>query len=308
MTAWSKPAPVIWLDIFSFTSIHLPVLSRDDSRGARHMPFCDTTAGQLHYTHNGVKTSGPHLILIHGAGGEIRCWPATWRLASSAQSSVGLSITSNASRITNHSVYAIDLPGHGRSTGPALETIDALADVVEQFIETLGLKQTVIVGHSMGGAIALALAARSNPNIAAQVIVASAARIGVTDEILNGLMSDFPKTVDFIVKYSFDRSSSPFFPNKARDYTMATGPTSTHADFLACSTFDMRADLAQMTLPTLVIAAEGDRMIPFKHSAGLAEALPNASLVTIANSGHYPHLERTAAVEGPIAKFCADLE
>jgi pimeloyl-ACP methyl ester carboxylesterase len=271
------------------------------------MPFCDTTAGQLHFTHNGVKTSGPHLILIHGAGGEIRCWPATWRMATSAHNSIGLSITGNTSRITNHSVYAIDLPGHGRSAGPALDTIDATADVIEQFIQTQSLQRAVVVGHSMGGAIALTLAARKNPNIAAQIIVACAAKIGVTDDILNGLMSNFSKTVDFIVKYSFDRSSGPFFPNKAREYTIATGAASTHADFIACSTFDMRSNLAEIVLPTLVIAAEGDRMIPMKHSAGLAEALPNATLVKITNSGHYPHLERTTAVEASIAKFCAGL-
>lgn len=272
------------------------------------MPFCDMAAGRLHYTHNGVRTNGPHLILIHGAGGETRCWPATWRLASAAQGAVGLSISRDASRITNHSVYAIDLPGHGRSPGPALDTVDALADTLEQFIESQDLRNVVVAGHSMGGAIALTVASRANPRVSGQIIVASAAKIGVTDEILNGLKTDFEKTVDFIVKFSFDRGSSPFFPRKAREYTIATGPDATHADFLACSTFDMRNDLAGITLPTLVIAAESDRMIPHKHSAALAGALPNAELATIANSGHYPHLERTTAVEPPMAEFCAQLK
>jgi len=273
------------------------------------MPFCDISAGRLHFTHNGVKKNsshqGPHLVLIHGAGGEARCWPATWRLAANAQGSIGLSISKNADRITNHSVYALDLPGHGRSSGPALTRINTLADAISEFLDAQDLENVIIAGHSMGGAIALALAARKNPRICAQVIVASAARIGVTDDILNGLTSDFEKTVDFIVKYSFDRSTSPFFPKKAREYTIAAGADATHADFLACSTFNMRDQLGDIDLPTLVVAAEGDRMIPYKHSAGLVDALPNAELVTIADSGHYPHLERTASVEGPIAKFCA---
>ena len=269
------------------------------------MAFCDIASGKLHFTHNGVKTSGPHLILIHGAGGEVRCWPATWRLAGAAQSSIGLSISHDANRITNHSIYAIDLPGHGRSTGPARKTINDLADVIEQFIDAQNLDNVVLVGHSMGGAIALTIAARKNPSVTGQIIVASAAKIGVTDDILNGLKSDFEKTVDFIVKYSFDRASGPFFPKKAREYTIATGPEATHADFLACSTFDMRAALGEITLPTLVIAAESDRMIPHKHSAGLAEALPNARLESFTACGHYPHLDRTTLVEIPIAKFCA---
>ena len=271
------------------------------------MPFCDTSAGRLHFTHNGVVTAGPHLVLIHGAGGEVRCWPATWRLASGAQASVGLSVSRDPARITNHSVYAIDLPGHGRSPGTALESIDDLADIIEQFLAAENLDNTVIVGHSMGGAIALTIAARNNPCVIGQIIVASAARIGVTDEILNGLGRDFEKTVDFIVKYSFDRTAPPFFPRKARDYTHAAGPDTTHADFLACSTFDMRADLATITLPTLVIAAENDRMIPMKHSQALADGLPHANLTAIPACGHYPHLDRTALVEKPIAAFCAGL-
>ncbi len=275
------------------------------------MPFCDiatgSSHGRLHFTHNGIKTSGPHLVLIHGAGGEVRCWPATWRLAAAAQGSVGLSISRDSARITNHSIYAIDLPGHGRSPGPALDTIDSLADTVEQFIEAQGIERVVIVGHSMGGAIALTLAARNNPRIAGQIIVASAAKIGVTDDILKGLKSDFEKTVDFIVKYSFDRASGPFFPKKAREYTLATGADATHADFLACSTFDMRSQLGDIALPTLVIAAENDRMIPHKHSAGLVEALPNGQLETFTDCGHYPHLDRTTLVEAPIARFCAAL-
>lgn len=271
------------------------------------MPFSDLASGKLHFTHNGIKSSGPHLVLVHGAGGEVRCWPATWRLAAAAQGSVGLSVSSNRLRITNHSVYAIDLPGHGRSQGPAITTIDGLADVIEQFLEAQDLDNVIVVGHSMGGAIALSLAARANKRVKAQIIIASAAKIGVTDEILNGLQTDFEKTVDFIVKYSFDRASGPFFPKKAREYTLATGAEATHADFLACSTFDMRAALGKITLPTLVIAAENDRMIPHKHSAGLASSLPDAQLESFADCGHYPHLDRTTLVEAPIARFCANL-
>ncbi|MBU2531419.1 MAG: alpha/beta hydrolase [Alphaproteobacteria bacterium] len=271
------------------------------------MPLCTTRSGTLHFTHNGVKAGGPQLLLIHGAGGEVRCWPATWRLAGDAARTIGLAISADLSRITNHSIYALDLPGHGRSPGPARDDIEALADCVEDFIEAMGIEDVVPVGHSMGGAIALTLGRRDSPHLAGLIIVASAAKIGVTDDILNGLKADFARTIDFIVKYSFDREAAPFFPGKAREYALATGPRASHADFLACSRFDMRAEVPEIKRPVLVIAAENDRMIPPKHTAALAAALPNARLVSIPDSGHYPQFERTTAVEAAIVAFCAAL-
>lgn len=183
------------------------------------MPFVELPDQSLFVDHNNVASRGVNLVLIHGAGGEKRTWPATWRLAGDAQRSVGLAITASPGRLTNHSIYAVDLPGHGRSPGPPLTTIAAMADCLEAFFEAIGLDHVIPVGHSMGGLISLELARRKNRRLAAQVIVASSARLAVTDQILDGLKSDFPATIDFIVKYSFDRGTAPFFPAKARAYS-----------------------------------------------------------------------------------------
>jgi pimeloyl-ACP methyl ester carboxylesterase len=267
------------------------------------MPFCDSAGHRLFYTHNGVASRGANLVLIHGAGGQARSWPATWRLAGDAARSTGLSVGVAPGRLTNHSIYAVDLPGHGRSPAPPLTTIEAKADHLEAFLEAQGLDRVIPVGHSMGGLVALELARRANPRLVGQVIVASSARLPVTDQILDGLRSDFPATVDFIIKYSFDRQAAPFFPAKAREYSIAAGPDATHTDFAACAAADLRPALPDIALPTLVIASEGDRMVPAKHQHALANALANAECETIAAAGHYPQLERTRAVETAICRF-----
>ena len=88
------------------------------------MPFCELPpfrelpGRSLFFDDNNVASRGVDLVLIHGAGGEKRTWPATWRLAGDARHSVGLAITALPGRLTNHSIYAVDLPGHGRSPGP----------------------------------------------------------------------------------------------------------------------------------------------------------------------------------------------
>jgi pimeloyl-ACP methyl ester carboxylesterase len=267
------------------------------------MPFSDLDAQSLFYTHNGVASRGADLVLIHGAGGDSRCWPGPWRLSADAQRSAGLAISRQPGRLTNHSIYAVDLPAHGRSPGPALTSIEAMADCLEAFFEAHSLDRVVPVGHSMGGLIALELARRASARLAGLVIVASAARLAVTDQILDGLKTDFPATIDMIVKYSFDRATAPFFPAKARDYSMATGAGPTHADFAACAAADLRPALDAITLPALVIASAGDRMVPLKHQQALAEALPNAECVLIEGAGHYPQLERTVAVQTALARF-----
>lgn len=267
------------------------------------MPFCELPGQSVFYEHNGVASQGVTLVLIHGAGGEKRTWPATWRHAGAAQQSAGLAISRTPGRLSNHAIVAIDLPGHGRSPGPALSTIEAMADCLEAFVDTLNLDRVIPVGHSMGGLIALELARRASTRLAGQVIVASSARLAVTDQILDGLKADFPATIDAIVKYSFDRQTPAFFPGKARAYSLATGPEATHADFAACAAADLRPALYCLTLPTLVIASEGDRMVPVKHQRALADALPDAELVVIEGAGHYPQLERTRAVEKALARF-----
>ena len=153
------------------------------------MPFCDLAGHRLFYTHNGVASRGANLVLIHGAGGQARSWPATWRLAGDAARSTGLSVGVAPGRLTNHSTYAVDLPGHGRSPAPPLSTIEAIADHLEAFFEAQALDRVIPVGHSMGGLVALELARRANPRLVGQVIVASSARLAVTDQILDGLRS-----------------------------------------------------------------------------------------------------------------------
>ena len=84
--------------------------------------------------------NSPLVVLIHGAAGTHLDWPPHLR------------------RLDAASVYAIDLPGHGRSPGPACSTVDQYAEVVAAFITELDLAEVVLVGHSMGGAVALTIA------------------------------------------------------------------------------------------------------------------------------------------------------
>ncbi len=97
---------------------------------------CTGTNDLLH-TSNEEWQDGRVLLLIHGAGGDHLVWPK------------------EIQRLPGTAVYNLDLPGHGRSAGAGRSSVDDYADVVQEFMELLALQDVTIVGHSMGGAIAL---------------------------------------------------------------------------------------------------------------------------------------------------------
>ncbi len=88
------------------------------------------------------ETIRPALVLIHGAGGTHLHWPAELRMLDST------------------AVYALDLPAHGKSAPPGRTSIEEYADDIAAFVEALGLEHVVLVGHSMGGAIAQTIGLR----------------------------------------------------------------------------------------------------------------------------------------------------
>ncbi|MEO1794797.1 MAG: alpha/beta fold hydrolase, partial [Pseudomonadota bacterium] len=197
------------------------------------MPIAETDAGAVHYTHNGVRNGAAALVLIHGAGGQGRDWPMEWRYTTNAVIGVGVRPISSSATFTDRPVYTVDLPGHANSSGSASEDIGAYVRAVSAFIETLPDDAVIPVGHSMGGGIAVMLARDPSLPIAGAVIIGSAARLPVTDQILDGLRDAFEPTVDAIVKYCWARSAPEVYRATGRRRMRAAGPEVTRADFVA---------------------------------------------------------------------------
>ena len=105
------------------------------------MPYTTVASERVFYARrSALSPEAPDLILVHGAGGNHQHWGAAVRNLRSAN------------------VYALDLPGHGRSSGNGRTAIADYAAFVVGFMDALGLQKAVIAGHSMGGAIATTMA------------------------------------------------------------------------------------------------------------------------------------------------------
>ncbi len=225
------------------------------------------------------------LVLIHGAGESHLIWPGALR------------------NLPGADVYALDLPGHGRSRGRGRSSIAEYADLVVNWMEAVGLARAVWVGHSMGGAIAQWAALHYPERVTALVLVATGARLRVSPMILEGLRADFPQTVDRITEWSWGTTPPARLVEEGRRMLLAADPVVVEGDYRACDAFDVMDRLGEIRAPALVIGGTADRMTPIKYAEYLAAHIPKAELVRIEGAGHMVMLEQPEKVAEAVRSF-----
>lgn len=250
------------------------------------MPY-ETVAGQRLFfaRHKGPEEKAPTLLLVHGAGGSRLEWPAELR------------------RMPNAAVYVLDLPGHGRSELPGRDRIEDYVSVVLAFIEKAGLRDVVVLGWSMGGAIAQMIGLQRPPAIVGLILMSTGARLRVMDALLEGIVDDFQETTELIVDNVWSDGVPPEMVEASRRRLQETDPAVVHGDYVACNRFDVMDRLGEIGLPVLVINGTDDRMTPLKYGRYLAEEIPDARLVVVEGAGHMVALEEPEAVASAVRRF-----
>jgi len=245
-----------------------------------------TIAGEdIFYAQRLASGAESSTVFIHGAGGTHRHW---------GHQIAGLSGTN---------VYALDLPGHGRSGGQARTSITSYAEFLTDFLEALGSTRATLVGHSMGGAIAQDLALNHASQVDRLILVGTGAKLRVLPTILEGLLNEFESTVDMILGYSYSEDAPQELVDLGRQEWLATTPGVLHGDFMACDHFDVRDRLREIRCPTLLICGEEDQLTPPKYSQFLQEQITDAQLTIIPKAGHMVMLEQPEEVSRAIAEF-----
>lgn len=227
----------------------------------------------------------PTMLLVHGAGGSHLDWPAQLR------------------RIEECGSCAIDLPGHGRSAGPARSSVAEYADDVLALARKLELPALVLAGHSMGGAIALDIALRQTIEVVALILVATGARLKVNESLLGLVESDFEAAVDHVTDAAWGPNAEPEMVRRASQLMLSCEPTSLSQDFAACNDFDVMARLGSVPVPTLVLVGTEDRLTPPKFGRYLADHIPDAEFVSVDGAGHMLAAEQPELVGDVVASF-----
>lgn len=255
------------------------------------MPTLAIHNQRLHYSEHRGDPEGRRcpLVLVHGAGGSFYHWPPALR------------------RLPGHDVYALDLPGHGRSEGPGREHIADYAEVVDAWAAALGLRSFVIAGHSMGGGIALTLALDYNERLAGLALISSAARLRVNPAILSGLQADPAAISSQIVEWVYGPRAAPEQRRQYGRNLLAVDRETLLGDWLACDRFDVRDRLAEVDKPTLILAGTLDVMTPPRAASFLAEHIAGADLTWLEGIGHMAPIEAPALVAAAVSGFLAAL-
>jgi len=257
------------------------------------MAYIQTDKNKIYYATNrkSWKTeSGLQLVFIHGAGGDHRTW-----------------IFQIEHFRKHYNFYALDLPGHAFSKGERCADIEEYAHFIGNFIITLGLKESILIGHSMGGAIAQISALKYASHIKGIVLIGTGARLKVSPLFLEKFMQINPETADFFCTCAFAKTADSDIISKAKEMILGTSPDAFYHDFVACNNFDMMNDVKNISLPTLIIGAAKDQMTPLKYSQYLHEHISSSELVIVENAGHMIMLENPIQVNKAIDRWLAGI-
>jgi pimeloyl-ACP methyl ester carboxylesterase len=224
---------------------------------------------------SGFRKDRPTLVMLHGAGGSSQTWLSQVNLLPDAVNAL-----------------ALDLPGHGETEGPVKETLREYGLWLTELLETVIGFPVFLMGHSMGGAIALDSAISRPDLFEGLILVATGARLHVAPAFLKGLDRDFEGSVDTIIGYAYAPGADPTTVREGAILMKAAGQHAVLGDFSACNRFDRRSDLSSVRNPCLIVCGDRDQLTPPPLSESLQASIPTSELKILAGAGHMVMIER----------------
>ncbi|NQW12276.1 MAG: alpha/beta hydrolase [Alphaproteobacteria bacterium] len=227
----------------------------------------------------------PAMVFIHGAGMDHTVWTLQTRY------------------FAHHgwSVLALDLPGHGESAGPALQTVLDMAAWSSRALAAVAGTRAAFVGHSMGALVALEAAALAGEAALALIMLGVVPVMGVHPDLQAAADAGDHRAVETMIGWGFGRPAQIGGNRAPGSWVSGAGLRVLERGLRGPLGIDLRASngygraleaAAGVRCPALVIAGDDDRMTPSKGVGPLIEALVDARLTVLPATGHMMSLER----------------
>lgn len=276
--------------------------------------FIDLPGGiRMHFRDQGPSTPAPTLLLIHGFSASLHTWePWVERLSG------------------DYRIISLDLPGHGLTSAPAgyQASIEAFRDAVHAFVTARGIERFSIAGSSMGGNVAWQYALAHPEQVESLILVGASGwpdtRAEAQDEptifklLRNPVLGPLMRDLDNTQLARQGLQASFYDPSLATDemvqryVRLARAPG--HRDILLQITLGFRERnyatterLAGITMPTLILHGDTDRLVPVEHGRQFHEAIAGSQFVEYAQTGHIPHEERAEESAMAVRQFLSTL-
>lgn len=248
-------------------------------------------------THHGRETAyrtvdrggdGPAVLAIHGSGGTHRLW------------------TRQSSLADEYPITALDLSGHGDSEDvaaePGYETLSAYVDDTVAVAEAVDAD--VLLGNSLGGAVALTVALERDLDLSGLVLAGTGARLPVLDDVLQWVKDDLDRVIEFFHEpdHLFHDADERVL-ELSREALRATGRATLERDLRTAHGFDVHDRLGEIDVPSLAVVGDHDRLTPPRYHERLHKDIPVCDFRIVDDAAHLAMLERPDAFNDGVSDF-----
>ena len=260
------------------------------------MPRIVVNGSVLAYEIHGRADRHATLVLLHGLGSCAADWQPQVDVFAST-----------------HTVIAVDLANHGASrSARRLPTMETMAADVEGLLAALDLGAVHVMGLSIGGCVALALALRAPARVRSLVLVnafarfqpaGAAAAVSLLVRLALVLGAPMSRLALHVACRLFPRPEQEGLRSAAAARLATNGRWAYLVTMAAIVRFDARRRLGEIRCPTLVIAGDRDTTIPLTAKQRLTRGIPDARLIVVADSGHVTNWDQPAMFNRIVGEF-----
>ena len=241
-------------------------------------------------TGRGIDNSKDTIVFLHGSGLSHIVWSLTEQFFSNK----------------NFNVLSIDLPGHGNSEGPCLESIEEIAKWLERVFIKLQINKLIMVGHSQGCLEALEYSFNFKERIKKIVFLGGSYQIPVNKDLIDLASNGDSDAVKLMMKWGFEGSKKFIGGNPIERIIQSPRDISEilAVDLIACNNYSNGHEAAKaINCPTMLIFGELDKMVSSEAGKKFADLIKNSTRHTINGCGHMIMIEKAFEMREKVLEF-----